>query len=78
MFRCQRRFVADLAKQLDRSRRLKPVAVLCRHFVMQDGFIVLKVEAVNFERGDIRVDGLRSAGEAQQNVRRDVVAQRNG
>jgi hypothetical protein len=78
MFRCQRRFVADPAKELYGSHRLKPVAVLRRHFMMEDGFIILKVEAVNFERGDICVDGLWSAGEAQQNVSRDIVAQRNG
>jgi hypothetical protein len=46
--------------------------------MMKNGFIVLKVEAVDPERGDIRVDGLWSTREAQQDVRCDIVAQRNG
>ena len=46
--------------------------------MMKDGFTVLKMKAAYPERGDIRVDRLRAAHEAQQNVRRYIVAQRNG
>lgn len=46
--------------------------------VMKAGFRILKVEAGNAERGDIGVDGLRAADEAQQNIRGYVVAERNG
>lgn len=42
--------------------------------MMKDGFIVLKMEAANPERCDIRVDALRAAHEAQQNVRCYIVA----
>ena len=70
--------VADPAQQLDGSRWLKPVAVLSRHFMMQDGFTILKMEAADPQRGDIGVDRLRAADEAQQNVSGYVVAERNG
>ncbi len=46
--------------------------------MMKDGFTILKVEAVDPERGDIRIDGVWPTYEAQQNVRCNIVAQRNG
>ena len=45
---------------------------------MKAGFTVLKMEATNRERGDIRVDGFRAAHQPQQNARSYIVAQRNG
>lgn len=45
---------------------------------MEDGFTVLKKEAANPEHGEKRIDRLRAAHEAQQNVRCYIVAQRNG
>src|SRR5580692_10366215 len=45
--------------------------------MMKDSFIVLKMKAANPESGDIRVDRLRAAHQAQQNVRSYIVAQRN-
>src|SRR5271156_6110882 len=78
MFPRQRRVVADPTKQLDGSCGLKPVSVLCCHLTMKNGFIILKMETVNPERKDIRIDDLWAAHEAQQNVRCDIVAERNG
>lgn len=69
MFRGERRIVVDSAEQLDGSRRLKPVPVLRRHFVMEHGFAVLKMKAANLERGNIRIYGIRAAHKPQQNIR---------
>src|SRR5882762_5617373 len=46
--------------------------------MMKDGFTVLKMEAADPEPGDICVDPFWAARKAQQNVRRYIVAQRNG
>src|SRR5580698_5618484 len=78
MFRRQRGIVADFAQQLNGSSRLKRVSVLCCHLTMKDGFIILKMEAVNPERGDIRIDEFWPAHETQQNIRCDIVTERNG
>src|SRR5260370_32084858 len=45
---------------------------------MKHSFAVLKMEATNRERGDIRIDGFRAAHKPQQNVPSYIVAQRNG
>jgi hypothetical protein len=44
---------------------------------MKHGFAVLKMEAANLERGDIRVYGFRTAYKLQQNIRCYIVAERN-
>ena len=75
MLGCQRRMVAQEAQKFHRTRRLKPIAILCRGVAMENSLVILKVKAHDAQVFHITVDNRWAADNAQHNVGRDIIAE---